>query len=235
MSRILFTAGVCSIALLAGLPAGAAEAAATGAIAGHVRYLGSRTVPPVRVPPDAVKVCGKMQPSPALIMAKDKGLANAVVSLNGVRSSAPLAPIDVAITQESCSFEPHVVAVPVGSRLTFVNSDLCLHNVHLLSKGVTIANIGMPLQGQKSKLPVSVLAKPGNVRFKCDVHAWMDGYVHVFDHPWYAVTDRTGAFRIEGIPPGTHDLQVEHEILGGSLRKVTVAAGVDTKVDVDLK
>jgi plastocyanin len=235
MSRIPFIRAVCSIALVAGLPASAAETAATGAIAGHVRYLGSRTVLQVRVPSDAVKVCGKMQPSPALIVAKDKGLANAVVSLGGARGTPPPAPIDVAITQESCSFEPHVVAVPVGSRLTFVNSDLCLHNVHLLSKGATIANIGMPLQGQKSKLPVSVLAKPGNVRFKCDVHSWMDGYVHVFDQPWYAVTDRTGAFHIAGIPPGTYDLQVEHELLGGSLRKVTVAAGADTTVEVDLK
>ena len=235
MSSIPFTGAVCSIALVAGLPAVAAETAATGAIAGHIRYLGSRTVPPVRVPADAVKVCGKTQPSPALVVAKDKGLANAVVSLNGVRSGAPLAPVDVAITQESCSFEPHVVAVPVGSRLTFVNSDLCLHNVHLLSKGVTVANIGMPLQGQKSKLPVSVLAKPGSVRFKCDVHAWMDGYVHVFDQPWYAVSDRTGAFHIAGIPPGTYDLQIQHELLGGSVRKVTVAAGADTTVDVDLK
>lgn len=114
-------------------------------------------------------------------------------------------------------------------------SDLCLHNVHLLSKGATVANIGMPLQGQKSKLPVSVLAKPGNVHFKCDVHSWMDGYVHVFDQPWYAVTDKTGAFHIAGIPPGTYDLQVEHELLGGSMRKVTVAAGADTTVEVDLK
>ena len=237
MARVLFTGAVCSIALVTGLPASAAEAtaAATVAIAGHIRYLGSRTVPSLRVPSDSVAVCGKTQPSPALIVAKDKGLANAVVSITGVRGSVSPAPIEVSITQESCAFEPHVVAVPVGSRLTFVNTDVCLHNVHLLSGGVTIANIGMPLQGQKSRLPVSVLAKPGNVRFKCDVHAWMDGYVHVFDHPYFAVSDRTGAFRIGGVSPGTYDLQVQHELLGGSVRKVTVAAGADTNIDVELK
>jgi plastocyanin len=234
MIRVRFAVLACSIALVTTMPA-AAETGATGAIAGHIRYLGSRTVPPARVPPDAVKICGKTHPSPALSVAKDKSLANAVVSLDGVPRGAPPAPVEVSITQEACEFEPHVVAVPVGSRLTFVNSDLCLHNVHLLSKGVTIANIGMPLQGQKSKLPVSVLAKPGNVRFKCDVHSWMDGYVYVFDQPWYAVTDRTGAFRIAGVPPGTYDLQVDHEVLGGSVRKVIVSAGADTNIEVDLK
>ena len=237
MPRILFTGAVCSIVLATALPAGAVEtsAGATGAIVGHIRYLGSRTVPALRVPADSVKACGKTQPSPALMVGKDKALANAVVSLTGVRGAAPPAPIEVSITQESCRFDPHVAAVPVGSRLTFVNTDLCLHNVHLLSGGATIANIGMPLQGQKSRLPVSVLAKPGNVRFKCDVHAWMDGYVYVFDHPYYAVTDGAGAFRIAGVPPGTYDVQVQHEILGGSARKVTVAAGADTNLDVDLK
>ncbi len=230
MIRLQSAALSCSITLVTTM-----AAADTGAIAGHIRYLGSRTVPPARVPQDAVKACGKTHPSPALIVANDKSLANAVVSVEGVRAGAPPPPVEVSITQEACEFVPHVVAVPVGSRLTFVNSDLCLHNVHLLSKGVTIANIGMPLQGQKSKLPVNVLAKPGNVRFKCDVHSWMDGYVHVFDQPWYAVTDRSGAFRIEGLPPGTYDLHVEHEVLGGSVRKVIVSAGSDTKVDVDLK
>jgi plastocyanin len=232
MTRLRLAALSSSIALVVTMP----SAADTGAISGHIRYLGSRTVPPARVPADAVKACGKTHPSPALVVARDKSLANAVVSIEGVRPSAPPPPpVEVSITQEACEFEPHVVAVPAGSRLTFVNSDLCLHNVHLLSKGVTVANIGMPLQGQKSKLPVTVLAKPGNVHFKCDVHSWMDGYVHVFDQPWYAVSDRSGAFRIEGVPPGTYDLHVEHEVLGGSLRKVTVAAGADTKVEVDLK
>jgi len=235
--HFLLTGIFCSIALGLGSPVVAAEtnAAATGAISGHIRYLGSRVVPPLRVPSDSIAICGKTQPSPALIVANDKNLANAVVSVTGVRGSVPPAPVEVSITQKSCTFEPHVVAVPVGSRLTFVNTDVCLHNVHLLSGGVTVANIGMPLQGQKSKLPVSVLAKPGNVRFKCDVHAWMDGYVHVFDHPYFAVSDRTGAFRIGGVSPGTYDLQVQHELLGGSVRKVTVAAGAGTNLDVDLK
>jgi plastocyanin len=233
MRRSPLSALVCSLAGL--LIAGGASAATGGTIVGHVRYLGSRLAPPLRVPADTVAICGKVQPSPALIVDTDRRLANAVVSVAGVRGAAPPAPVDVSITQKTCVFDPHVIAVPVGSSLTFVNTDVCLHNVHLLSGGATVANIAMPLKGQQSKLPVRVLAKPGNVHFKCDVHAWMDGYVHVFDHPYFAVSDRRGAFRIPDVPPGTYDLQVQHELLGGSVRKVTVTAGADTDVEVNLK
>lgn len=206
-----------------------------GAIIGHVRYLGMRTLPPIRVPAASLVPCGKMQPSQALIVGKDKGLANAVVSVPGVPGGVPPPPVEVSIEQEACLFEPHVVAVPVGSRLTFVNTDVCLHNVHLLAGGMTLGNIAMPLKGQRSKMPLNILAKPGNVRFKCDVHSWMDGYVYVFDHPGFAVSGKSGAFRIPEVPPGTYELQIQHELLGSTTRKVTVPAGGEVSIEIDLK
>lgn len=207
----------------------------TGTIVGHVRYLGTRVIAPIRVPPSAAMPCGKTQPSQALIVGKDKSLANAVLSVDGLPDGAPAAPTEVSITQKACVFEPHVVAARIGSRLTFINTDVCLHNVHLIAGGVTLGNIAMPIQGQQSKLPISVLSKAGSVHFKCDVHSWMDGYVYVFGHPHFAVSDRSGAFRIEGVPPGTHELRVQHELIGGVSRQVTVPAGGEANIDIDLK
>lgn len=231
----------CTIRILFGIGAlclgvGNASGVGTGgAIIGHVRYLGMRTLPPIRVPAASLVPCGKMQPSQALIVGKDKGLANAVVSVPGVPGGVPPPPVEVSIEQEACLFEPHVVAVPVGSRLTFVNTDVCLHNVHLLAGGMTLGNIAMPLKGQRSKMPLNILAKPGNVRFKCDVHSWMDGYVYVFDHPGFAVSGKSGSFRIPEVPPGTYELQIQHELLGSTTRKVTVPAGGEVSIEIDLK
>jgi plastocyanin len=213
----------------------ASGASTGGVIVGHVRYRGTRVLPPIRVPAESAGPCGKTQPSQALIVGKDKGLANAVVSVSGVPSGSPPAPVESSITQKACVFEPHVMAVPVGSRLTFVNTDVCLHNVHLLAGGVTVGNVAMPLKDQRTKLPINVLAKKGNVHFKCDVHSWMDGYVHVFDHPWFAVSDKSGVFRIPDVPPGTHELQIEHELLRGATQKVTVPAGGEVSIDIELK
>ena len=228
--RVLFGIGIL------GCGVGHAAAAGTGGtIVGHVRYLGTRTVPPIRVPAASLVPCGKTQPSQALLVGKDKVLANAVVSVPGVPGGVPPPPVEVSIAQEACVFAPHVTAVPVGSRLTFVNTDVCLHNVHLLAGGVTLGNIAMPIKGQHSKMPLNILAKPGSVRFKCDVHSWMDGYVYVFDHPGFAVSDKAGAFRIPEVPPGTYELLIQHELLGSTTRKVTVPAGGEVSIEIDLK
>ena len=50
------------------------------------------------------------------------------------------------------------------------------------------------------------------VPFKCDVHGWMNAYVGVLDHPFFAVTDEDGKFELKGLPPGhLHDRSVARE------------------------
>ena len=45
-------------------------------------------------------------------------------------------------------------------------------------------------------------AKEVMVPFKCDVHGWMNAYVGVLDHPYFAVTGADGTFELKGLPPG---------------------------------
>ena len=49
--------------------------------------------------------------------------------------------------------------------------------------------MGQPLQGLRHTHMFST--KEVMVPFKCDVHKWMNAYVGVLDHPFYAVTRRT--------------------------------------------
>lgn len=44
--------------------------------------------------------------------------------------------------------------------------------------------------------------------------AWMLGFVHVFDHPYFAVTKDKGAFPIPNVPAGTYTLKAWHEDAG---------------------
>ena len=62
------------------------------------------------------------------------------------------------------------------------------------------------------------------VPFKCDVHGWMNAYVGVLDHPFFAVTDAEGKFEIKGLPPGTYTIEAWHEKLGATTQSVTIAA-----------
>ena len=65
-------------------------------------------------------------------------------------------------------------------------------------------------------------AKEVMVPFKCDVHGWMNAYVGVLDHPYYAVTDKDGKFELKSLPPGTYTIEAWHEKLGAQEQKVTL-------------
>jgi hypothetical protein len=70
------------------------------------------------------------------------------------------------------------------------------------------------------------------VPFKCDVHGWMNAYVGVLDHPYFAVTKTDGTFSIPNLPPGTYTLAAWHERLGAQTLSVTVAAK-ESKADAN--
>ena len=63
---------------------------------------------------------------------------------------------------------------------------------------------------------------------KCDVHPWMKSYTQVFDHPYYAVTDKTGNFSIANVPDGTYQLVAWQEKFGSKRtlsQNITVKSG----------
>jgi hypothetical protein len=86
----------------------------------------------------------------------------------------------------------------------------------------------MPSQEDKQDVR---FAKPEIITVKCDVHPWMTSYVGVFQNPFFAVTDATGAFTIKDIPPGTYTLVAHHERFGDQEQKITVSDGTPAKAD----
>jgi hypothetical protein len=59
----------------------------------------------------------------------------------------------------------------------------------------------------------------------------MLGYVHVFDHPFFSITDDKGAFSIANVPPGTYTLKAWHEEAGVRIQEITVLEDGDVRVD----
>ncbi|HWR52010.1 MAG TPA: hypothetical protein VN428_12935, partial [Bryobacteraceae bacterium] len=72
--------------------------------------------------------------------------------------------------------------------------------------------------------------RPGVVRVFCNIHPAMSAVIVVLRHPWFAVSNRAGAFAIPNVAPGEYELRVFHEratdaSLKRLVRRVTVGPG----------
>lgn len=139
-----------------------------------------------------------------------KGIGSAVVYLEGVnegKGMPPLSADQLTIDQRGCQYLPHLLAAPVGSTVTFVNSDEIAHNVRVQDAATDsmMLNRAQPVRGRRDSM---LVAKTGPASVGCDYHPWMNAYVFGVDNPYYAVTGPDGAFAIGDIPPGTYKLKL---------------------------
>ena len=68
------------------------------------------------------------------------------------------------------------------------------------------------------KMPKPLVKEAPPIQYKCTIHGWMTGYVRIFDHPYYAVTDEDGKFEIKNAPAGKFRIVYWHEngVRGGA-------------------
>jgi plastocyanin len=130
----------------------------------------------------------------------------------------PTAP--VVLDQKGCRYTPHVLGVQVGQPFEILSSDNTLHNVHAIPENNREFNKAHQMAGITHSHTFST--KEVMVPFKCDVHRWMNAYVGVLDHPFFAVTGADGSFELKGLPPGTYTIEAWHEKLGTKTQTVTI-------------
>jgi len=210
----------------AAAPAAPIDPATTGTVTGTITFAGTAPAPePIKMTSDPTCTqAGGPATTETLLVGSSGGLQNVFVYVKdglGDRTfPTPAAP--VLLDQKGCHYIPHVLGIQVGQPLEIVNSDSTLHNVHAVPKTNGEFNTGQPLKGMKHVHTFST--KEVMVPFKCDVHGWMNAYVGVLDHPFYAVTGADGSFSLKGLPPGTYTVEAWHEKLGTQTQTVTVAA-----------
>ena len=126
------------------------------------------------------------------------------------------------IEQRDREFAPKVLAVPVGSTVSFPNFDPIYHNVFSRSPTRPF-DLGIYRTGLSREL---TFEKEGIVRVACNLHANMAAYVVVVSAPHYVVTKRNGSFTFASLAPGRYRLRTFRE---GS--DVPVVQEVDIRPD----
>lgn len=171
-----------------------------------------------------------------LIAGPQGALKNVVVRVvKGAPAGTIAASAAVVLDQDGCSYRPRVAVAQAGQEVLIKNSDQTLHNVHTYRGAVTLSNQAQPQSFPpiKQQFPTA-----GDViKFKCDVHPWMTGWVVVTDNSFFAVTAEDGAFVLDKLPPGSYTIQAWHETLGTQTREVKVVEGkpVVLKLDFAIK
>jgi plastocyanin len=166
------------------------------------------------------------------------GFGNVVVSLVGVERGKPLTPSEspliIEIESKKCRFSPHVSIAAVGTTLEIRNLDPILHNLHVRREtrfGPTVMNVIQPAGTRSVQKPFS---EAGFLDVRCDVHAFMSAFIHVFDHPYFTTTDPTGSFAMTKVPPGVYKLQIWHEQFGRRERTIKVPPGENVTLEMEI-
>ena len=134
----------------------------------------------------------------------------------------PRTPKKVVVEQRGREFLPHLVAVSVGSTVSFPNFDTVFHNVFSTSP-LGAFDLGLYKAGEAREI---TFAKEGIVRLGCNLHANMSAYIAVVSAPAYVVTDDSGSFAFKRLAPGKYKLRAWSEKSKAPITQdVTIKAG----------
>ncbi|HET7307482.1 MAG TPA: methylamine utilization protein [Gammaproteobacteria bacterium] len=167
------------------------------------------------------------------VEAGGRPLSAAVVALESSDGRPIPPPAGAHLTgimdQRDKQFVPHVLAVEVGTEVSFPNSDNIRHDVYSFSPAKTFE---LPLYAGTPAKPV-LFDKPGVVVLGCNIHDWMLAFVDVVPTPYFAQTDKTGSAIIADVPAGNYKLTIWAPRLGAPnhtlAKPVTLAA--DSRIE----
>ena len=177
--------------------------------------------------PDQLTACFDMAPDAEKSqqiwrLGKNNGVGNVVVWIQPPEGyyfksdpAKPTWPPKVELTQPHCAFIPHVnwavptvltddpkKAVPSGQKFLVSNTAAVSHNTKWSGGGINEGELP-PLAPNSPPREVDLKGNNQVVHFQCNIHPWMDAWVLVFNHPYAAVTDDDGNYKIENVPAGS--------------------------------
>ena len=204
-----------------------------GLITGSVRIAASVPRDTVVRPMTDQAVCGTGHVERTMLL-DDGRLGGAIVWLHDIRTGKRL-PMErlFEVLHDDCRIVPRVQAVVTGGTMNVRSADPVAHRTRFvhLHTDEPLAVVRQTDGG--SVVPVeAIVSRAGLVQVRCDVHPWTTGWIAVFDHPYFAETDRAGRFALAEVPPGRYRLVVWHERVGSIDAVVEVATGRETNVEL---
>jgi plastocyanin len=144
------------------------------------------------------------------------------------------AAMHAVVDQVDLTFVPDVIVLPVGSTISFPNSDAVSHQVYSFSSA---RRFQLPLYRGKPYPPVT-FDQPGVVTLGCNIHDNMLAYVVVTDAPFFGRTDAQGEWVATNLPNGTYRVRLWHPLLnesGASMERAVQIDGASERADISMR
>jgi plastocyanin len=127
----------------------------------------------------------------------------AVVFVETAPGTFPAPSAHAHMDQKGMTFIPYLLPILAGTTVDFLNSDTVNHNV--FSPDNDGYNLGT---WPKGEIRPYTFKKVGTYTQLCSIHPEMEAFVLVLQNPFFAVADKDGSFKIEGVPDGHYVLKV---------------------------
>jgi len=143
-----------------------------------------------------------------LVGVDGRAIGGVVVALRSTDASKPLAkPAPAILDQVDRQFAPHVLVVPVGSPISFPNTDSVNHQVYSFSAAKRFA---LPLYRGKPYPPV-LFDREGVVTIGCNIHDQMRAYVYVVEAQHFGRANVEGSWSSD-VVAGEYTLTIWHPL-----------------------
>jgi len=116
-------------------------------------------------------------------------------------------PAAFTMTTRGKALLPHVMAIPLGSTVTFPNEDPISHNLFSLSSASSF-DLGLYRTGAGK---AHTFTAPGVVNVYCNVHPNMSAVIQVMATPFYGFADGAGNFSLTDVSPGKYEIVAWNE------------------------
>ena len=147
-----------------------------------------------------------------LVVDDQNNLAWAVVYLQWYPAPwrpKKLSPEPTVMTISGCRFIPHVVGVVRDAPVKLVNGDEMAHLLaHSFQDGRRVWTQALEIGGSTS---FRLSPRHSIEHLTCDLHPWETGWIAAMEHPYFAITDCQGRYKIPRVPTGTYLLHAWHE------------------------
>lgn len=209
--------------LLAFSPSVLADNCEWGHLSGRFLYDGEP--PPAKVLPvpvsERAKVGGKSVHDESLIVSEDGGVANIFIWLRPAIGVKPRThPSYEASDQDAIELmardlrlQPHALILRTSQTLRFRHADERVGYNLKFNAFNNAPFCGLVSAGQTTGIHFGE-SERSPIDISCNIHPWIHGRMLVLDHPYAAITDREGRFKIQNLPVGTWDFVALHEKSG---------------------